>query len=76
MTQQEMVERDLRMLIGDLNIQLIFARSRIIELEEQVAGVNAQLMARPKAANDVESVEVKPNGSGKPSIISEVPPTT
>lgn len=33
MTQQEIVERDVRLLIGDLHLQLVMARARIQELE-------------------------------------------
>ena len=37
MTQQEMIDRDIRMLVGDMQVQLIFARARIAELEQQLA---------------------------------------
>lgn len=35
MNQQEIIERDVRLLIGDLHLQLIMARARIAELESQ-----------------------------------------
>jgi hypothetical protein len=34
MTQQELIEQNVRMLIGDLQLQLIVARARIVELEQ------------------------------------------
>jgi hypothetical protein len=34
MNQQEIIERDVRLLIGDLHLQLIMARARIAELEQ------------------------------------------
>jgi hypothetical protein len=37
MTQQDIIERDVRMLIGDLHLQLVMARARIAELEAAVA---------------------------------------
>lgn len=37
MTQQEMIDRDLRLLLGDLQLQLVFAKARIAELEQVVA---------------------------------------
>lgn len=37
MTQQEMIDRDIRMLVGDQTVQLIFARARIAELEAQLS---------------------------------------
>jgi len=36
-TQQEMIDRDLRLLLGDLQLQLVFAKARIAELEQTVA---------------------------------------
>lgn len=37
MNTQEIIERDVRMLIGDLHLQLVMARARIQELEQQDA---------------------------------------
>jgi hypothetical protein len=34
MTQQELIEQNVRMLLGDLQLQLIMARARIQELEQ------------------------------------------
>lgn len=36
MTGQELIEQNVRMLIGDLQLQLIIARARIAELESQL----------------------------------------
>jgi len=49
MTQQEIIERDVRITIGDLSLQLIMARARVQELEEQLAGrdLAAALAAKP-----------------------------
>lgn len=33
MTQQEIVDREIRLLLGDLQLQLVFAKARIAELE-------------------------------------------
>jgi hypothetical protein len=37
MNVQDIIERDVRLLVGDLHLQLIMARARITELEEQMA---------------------------------------
>jgi hypothetical protein len=37
MTSQEIIERDVRMLIGDLHLQLVMARAQMQELQEKVA---------------------------------------
>ena len=53
MTRQEFIDRDLRMLIGELQIQLIFLRSQVAELEEQLA-------RQPKPDNDAEATRNVP----------------
>jgi len=35
MTQQELIEQNVRMALGDLTLQLIVARARLAELEQQ-----------------------------------------
>lgn len=37
MTQQERIERDFRLTLGDMHVQLIVAQARIAELEAQIA---------------------------------------
>ena len=51
---QENIDRDLRMLVGDLSVQIIFAKAQVAELERQLAEAQAQI--EPRA---------KPNGKGK-----------
>ena len=54
---QEAIERDVRVTIGDLHVQLIVARNRIAELEAQVSFLTQQL--EPKTG---EAETNKPNG--------------
>jgi hypothetical protein len=49
MTQQEMIEQNVRLALGDLTLQLIVLKARIAELEQQPP----------------EPTEAKPNGKGK-----------
>ena len=35
MTQQEIVEREVRMIIGDLTLQLIVTKAKLAELEQE-----------------------------------------
>jgi len=53
MTQQELIEQNVRMLLGDLQLQLIMARARIAELEGQ---------ADPAKANGAAKEEVPREG--------------
>ena len=62
MTQQEIIERDVRLLIGDLHLQLVMARARIQELE---AG------AYPVAEKKGE--EGRPNGKHPPGEEAAAP---
>ena len=48
MTQQEIIERDVRMLIGDLSLQLLMARARIAELEAGAVPVEPKAKANGK----------------------------
>jgi hypothetical protein len=54
MTQQEFIEQNVRMVLGDQALQIIVLKSRIAELEEQAAAVE---QAQPKG---------KANGHDKP----------
>ena len=42
MTQQELIERDVRLALGDLHLQLIMARARVQELEQQLAATEPE----------------------------------
>ena len=63
MTQQEIIERDVRLLIGDLHLQLVMARAQIATLEQQRR--DRDLDKQP--GHD----PYEPNGKGKPE---ETPP--
>lgn len=56
MTQQEIVERDVRLLIGDLHLQLVMARAQIATLEQQLA-----------AKEPEQPGHGEPNGKGRPA---------
>jgi len=43
MTQQEHIERNLRLLIGELQVQVIVANARIAELMEDFAEIDKKL---------------------------------
>jgi len=47
MTQQEIIDREIRMLLGDLQLQLVFAKARIAELEQTVAASRLNGDGRP-----------------------------
>jgi hypothetical protein len=48
MNSQEIVEQQIRMVLGDLHVQLIMARAKVAELEQQLA--------------KAEVIPAKPNG--------------
>jgi hypothetical protein len=48
MTQQEMIEQNVRMLIGDLQLQLIVARARLAELEQAQRKPNGRDRIEPE----------------------------
>ena len=59
MTTQEMIERDVRMALGDLHVQLIMARARVVELEQILAeqaqaelDLDKQPPAKPNGKNE------------------------
>jgi len=56
MTQQEIVERDVRLALGDLTLQLIVARAEAQSLREQI-----EAQAEPPLPGE----KVKPNGKAK-----------
>ena len=58
MTQQEAIEQNVRLTLGDLTLQLIIARAKIAELESEV---DAKQDA-PVKANGVDRAEERVNG--------------
>lgn len=54
-SQQQAIERDVRLALGDMHLQLIMARARIAELEQHLAAKEPE--APPK-----------PNGKDKPEM--------
>jgi hypothetical protein len=54
--QQQAIETNVRMTLGDLQLQLIVARARITELEQQLA------------KEEVPPEPAKPNGKDKPEM--------
>jgi hypothetical protein len=58
MNTQELVDQNLKILLGDLQVQLIFARTRISELEAQLAAA--------AVTGEMQAVEIpdvaRPNG--------------
>jgi len=62
-TQQEMVEQNLRMLIGDLQIQLIFAKAQVQTLEQKTQALEQQIPQDvPTKANGAYPSEALPTG--------------
>jgi hypothetical protein len=57
-SQQDIIDQSIRMALGDMHVQLILARARIQELEQQLV----ELQATTKAAEPAEP-PAKPNGS-------------
>jgi hypothetical protein len=64
MTQQEHIERNLRLLIGELQVQIIVANARISELLEEAALRQAQDDER---GLDIPEDIIKRNGKAKDS---------
>ena len=56
-TQQEVIDHDVRMMLGDLQLQLIMARGRIAELESALA---AKEPTAPAKANGKDNAATKP----------------
>ena len=63
MTRQEMIEQNLRMVIGDLQVQLIVANATMNELREELERANA-----PKNTVFEDVHRVRPNGPVEASI--------
>jgi hypothetical protein len=59
MNSQELIERDLRMTIGDLQVQLIIVRAQLVELREQLTDTKPNI---PLPA-EMDEFMPKPNGS-------------
>ena len=58
MNPQDLLNQNIRLLIGDLQVNLMMANARIQELEAQIAAAQAQ-------AEEPLPGEGKPNGKGK-----------
>ena len=63
-TQQELIEQNVRMLLGDLQLQLIVARARIAELEQGS-------VPDPEARKD--GTDYRVNGSGARPTVDAAP---
>lgn len=60
MTQQELIEQNVRMTLGTLNLQLIIAQARVTELEQQVMALNALAATKSPKPNGKSTVEERP----------------
>ena len=62
MTQQEHIERNLRLLIGELQVQVIVANARIAELMEDFAEMDKKLqeqeIKQPRKRNGSDDAHV------------------
>jgi uncharacterized protein involved in exopolysaccharide biosynthesis len=65
MNTQEFVDQKLRMALGSLHVELVLAQTRIAELEETVAVLNATLAQAPEAV--AAEAQNKPNGKHAPA---------
>lgn len=63
---QQNIEQNVRLVIGDLHVNLIMAQARIQELEAQLAELQAK-------TSDEEERRARPNGATKPGA---TPPAT
>jgi len=61
-TRQEMIDHDIRQIIGDLQVQLIFARAQVLDLEQQLLAAAEEKPAAKKANG--KSHEEKPGADG------------
>jgi hypothetical protein len=61
MTQQEIIERDVRLVIGDLHLQLIMARARIAELEAGAVPVEDTAKPNGKDHGDAAHNRAEPH---------------
>ena len=64
MTQQEMIEQNVRLALGDLTLQLIVARARIAELEQGS-------VPDPEARKD--GTDYRSNGRGASPAVDAAP---
>lgn len=54
MTQQEFIDQNVRMLIGDLQLQLVIARGRIAELEAMLPNPEPPAAPMPNGHDKTE----------------------
>jgi Mg2+ and Co2+ transporter CorA len=64
-TQQELIDQNIKMLLGELQLQLVFARSQIAHLETMLNETNARNQESVPAR--IDDTVVKPNGVGIPN---------
>ena len=71
MSTQEIVDRELRLTLGDMQVQLIFARAKIAELEETVLQLTSQKVEEvsEKVADKMaEKAGEQANGAAPPVV--------
>jgi len=64
MNVQETVDRDVRLALGDMQLQLIIARAQIAELQQQLAATQVQVV-EPVNSDVIDALKSKMNGKGK-----------
>jgi len=62
MNTQELVDQNLKLLLGDLQVQLIFARTRITELEAELSKVDMRGEPQAETVDNANAPETAPNG--------------
>ena len=60
MTKQEMVERDVRMALGELTLQVIMLRAEVQEAQQQLAEMRQHPEPAPKTKSNGEAKEASP----------------
>ena len=63
LTAQQHVDREVRMVIGDLAMSAVFARARAAELEAALAAMAQQLAAKDQ--------QIAALSAGKPKVVKE-----
>ena len=70
-TQQEIIEQNIRVLLGDLQLQLCFAKAQIQSMETYIAEVNAKQKQEESVTEADGLPKVKTNGAAHP--VDQVP---
>jgi hypothetical protein len=68
-TQQEIIDQNIRVLLGDLQLQLLFAKAQIQTMETYIADINA----KQKQEEPVTEAAVAPKTNGAAHPIDQVP---